>query len=41
MLAKAIAGECDANFIYWSGSEFIDKYVGIGAKWVWDTFDLA
>lgn len=41
LLAKAIAGECGANFVYRSGSEFIDKYVGIGAKRVRETFNLA
>lgn len=41
LLAKAIAGESKANFIYRSGSEFIEKYVGVGANRIRDTFKLA
>ncbi|NLW69886.1 MAG: AAA family ATPase, partial [Eubacteriaceae bacterium] len=30
MLAKALAYETDSGFIYASGSEFIEKFVGVG-----------
>lgn len=30
MLARALAGECGANFIALSGSDFSDKFVGVG-----------
>ena len=32
LLARAVAGEAGCNFYYCSGSDFIDKYVGRGAK---------
>ena len=36
MMAKAIAGETDATFIRVVGSEFVQKYLGEGAKMVRD-----
>ncbi|WP_326908169.1 ATP-dependent metallopeptidase FtsH/Yme1/Tma family protein [Sedimentibacter sp. MB31-C6] len=41
LIAKAIAGEAKATFIYSSGSEFVEKYVGVGAKRVRMIFDRA
>lgn len=41
LLAKAIAGETHSNFLYASGSEFVEKYVGVGAKRVRALFDKA
>lgn len=38
LLAKATAGECKANFIYSSASEFIEMYVGVGAKRIRNMF---
>ncbi|MFA9423522.1 MAG: AAA family ATPase, partial [Sedimentibacter sp.] len=41
LIAKAIAGEANATFIYSSGSEFVEKYVGVGAKRVRMIFERA
>src|SRR5690554_1219579 len=41
LIAKAIAGEARATFIYSSGSEFVEKYVGVGAKRVRMIFERA
>ncbi len=41
LIAKAVAGEAKATFIYSSGSEFVEKYVGVGAKRVRMIFERA
>ncbi len=41
MLAKALAKESGVNFIYASGSEFVEKFVGIGASRIRSLFDKA
>ena len=41
MLAKAIATDAKANFVYANGSDFIEKYVGVGAKRVRELFERA
>ena len=41
LLAKAVAGETNSTFLYSSGSEFVEKYVGVGAKRVRTLFDKA
>lgn len=41
LIAKAIAGEAKATFIYSSGAEFVEKYVGVGAKRVRTIFERA
>ncbi|SKC43468.1 ATP-dependent zinc metalloprotease FtsH [Maledivibacter halophilus] len=41
LLARAIAGETNSKFIAASGSEFVEKYVGVGAKRVRALFEKA
>lgn len=41
LLAKAVAGETNSNFLYASGSEFVEKYVGVGAKRIRTLFEKA
>jgi cell division protease FtsH len=41
MLARAVAAEAGVPFLYASGSEFVEKYVGVGAKRVRDLFAQA
>lgn len=41
LLAKAVAGESNATFIRVVGSEFVQKYIGEGARIVREVFDLA
>lgn len=41
LLAKAIAGEADVPFLYASGSDFVEMYVGVGAKRIRELFSKA
>lgn len=41
LLASAVAGETKSSFFTASGSEFVEKYVGVGAKRVRTLFDKA
>ena len=41
LLAKALAGEAGVAFIHASGSEFVEKYVGVGAQRIRTLFDQA
>jgi cell division protease FtsH len=41
LLAKAVAGETKSGFMYASGSEFVEKYVGVGAKRIRTLFEKA
>jgi len=41
LLARAVAGEAKVPFIYLSGSEFVEMFVGVGASRVRDLFKVA
>jgi cell division protease FtsH len=41
MLARAVATEASVPFLHVSGSDFVEKYVGVGARRVRDLFDEA
>ena len=40
-IARAMANECKVSFIYANGSEFVELYVGVGAKRIRDLFKEA
>lgn len=41
LLARAVAGEAKVPFMYLSGSEFVEMFVGVGASRVRDLFAMA
>lgn len=41
LLARAVAGEAKVPFMYLSGSEFVEMFVGVGASRVRDLFTMA
>ena len=41
LLAQAVAGEAGVNYLYASGSQFIEMFVGVGASRVGDLFKRA
>ena len=41
LLARAVAGEADVQFLNISGSDFVEKYVGVGASRVRELFNEA
>jgi len=41
LLARAVAGEAKVPFMYLSGSEFVEMFVGVGASRVRDLFNMA
>lgn len=41
MLAKATSGESDSAFLYTTASEFVEMYVGVGAKRIRELFSKA
>jgi cell division protease FtsH len=41
LLARAVAGESQVPFLYLSGSDFVEMFVGVGASRVRDLFRLA
>lgn len=41
LIARSIAGECNINFLFVTGSDFDDTYVGVGSKRIKQLFELA